>query len=72
VQNIMGKNGQKVLAMISVNATSNWPMVPKEELVAELQNKEGCKIARSDKPAEAEQAGFTLVSEGVIEAKIPF
>lgn len=72
VQNIMGKNGQKVLAMISVNATSNWPMVPKEELVAEMQNKEGCKIARSDRPAEAEQAGFTLVSEGVIEAKIPF
>ncbi|MBA4383836.1 MAG: hypothetical protein C0410_03805 [Anaerolinea sp.] len=68
VQDIMGKN---VLAMISVNPTSNWPMVPKEDLITELQKKEGCKIARSDKPEEAVHAGFTLIGEGVIEAQVP-
>jgi hypothetical protein len=72
VQQLMGKDGKEVWAMISVNPTSGWPMVPKHELVEELSQKEGCKMARSDKPTDAEKSGFTVIDNRVIEAQIPF
>jgi beta-lactamase superfamily II metal-dependent hydrolase len=72
VDQYLGASGQPVQLMISVNPTDNWPSVPKQELLDAFQQKKGCKVARSDKPAEAAAAGFTLIGENVIEAKIPF
>lgn len=63
---------QDMAAMISVTQIKKWPMVPKSELILELQKKAGCKIARSDKPDEAKNAGYKFTDVRVIEAKIPF
>ncbi len=69
VKNIMGKN---VHAMVSINPTANWPMIPKPELIQALNEKEGCKIARSDQADEAKKQGFSVDKKGVIEVSIPF
>ena len=58
-------------AMVSTGKVAQWPNVPKAELLAAM-GKKTQKIVRSDQPQNAPQQVFTLIREGVIEARIPF
>lgn len=63
--------GQEFWAMVSTGKVTQWPNVPKPELLAAM-GKKTKKIVRSDQPQNAPQQVFTLIREGVIEARIPF
>lgn len=63
--------GQEFWAMVSTGKVAQWPNVPKLELLAAM-GKKTKKIVRSDQLQNAPQQAFTLIREGVIEARIPF
>ncbi len=57
-------------AMVSTCSVSQWPNIPKEELLEAMREK-SVKVARSDKPQDATPGAFVVPAEGVIEAVIP-
>jgi beta-lactamase superfamily II metal-dependent hydrolase len=63
--------GRDFWAMVSTCQVDQWHNVPKPELL-EAMGKWTKKIVRSDQLQNAPQQGFTLVKEGVVEARIPF
>jgi hypothetical protein len=67
VESVVGKD---FWAMVSTCATSQWPEIPKMELLRDIKVKTA-KIVRSDLPQEAPREAFTAPSEGVVEAFIP-
>jgi len=56
--------------MVSTCSVSQWPNIPKEELLEAMREK-SVKVARSDKPQDATPGAFVVPAEGVIEAVIP-
>ena len=66
VTDLLGKN---FWAMASVTGMAQWPRIPKQELMKELEKKEGAKLARSDEP---DGAGVDFkTGEGFIDARVP-
>jgi beta-lactamase superfamily II metal-dependent hydrolase len=60
------KVGQPTWAMISTNFVSNWPNIPKAELL-EAFKKKAIQFVRSDRPRARSRAAFHRVRPGVIE-----
>jgi beta-lactamase superfamily II metal-dependent hydrolase len=62
--------GNNFWAMASTHHVSQWPSIPKEELLAAL-GKKTTKIARSDRESEAPTSDFQVVANHYIETQIP-
>jgi hypothetical protein len=56
--------------MVSTNKVAKWPDIPKSELIDALDLKH-VKLARSDKPNEADAAAFQVNGNLYVDLDLP-
>jgi beta-lactamase superfamily II metal-dependent hydrolase len=66
VENMMADN---IVGMMSTNKVSNWPKIPKQELVDALGNKH-TRLARTDQLDDADAATFSVSGEMFVEVDL--